>query len=154
MTYMELNKLANKLAHFLINEGIGPETLVGIVMKHTPMMIVCILAVYKAGGGYIPAEPSFPVERIKYIMNEAKVKLVLTDKEFENIFDSKTKLVFTDMNLDEFSSDNLSLRNTADNIAYILFTSGTTGVPKGVVVEQGNVCHYVRAITEYLKLTS
>ena len=154
VTYSELNAMANKLAHYFVSEGVGPETLVGMVVKHSPAMFACILAIHKAGGGYIPAEPSFPQERIRFIMNEAKVKLVFTEREFANIFDSSTKLAFTDMDLEKYPSTNLTPTNNAENLAYILFTSGTTGVPKGVMVEQGNVCHYVQAFTDYFELSS
>lgn len=142
MTFGELSNLTDLIA------GSFPEkiTSVGIVMSHRAEMIAAILAVLKCGARYVPAEPNFPAGRIRYMMEEAEIDFILTETSFTD------KLSSFDVRL--FDCEICGLETPAsetENIgkpelpAYVLYTSGTTGRPKGICVTNRNVCHYVRA---------
>lgn len=140
-TFGELSVLADMIA------GTFPEkvTSVGIVMSHRLEMIAAILAVLKCGARYVPAEPDFPAGRIKYMMKEAGVDFILTENVFANKLDGfpvrLTDCEICGLETPEERCDALD----PDLPAYVLYTSGTTGRPKGVCVTNRNVCHYVRA---------
>ena len=141
MTFGELSALTDMIA------GTFPEKLtsVGIVMNHRAEMIAAILAVLKCGARYVPAEPSFPTGRIRYMMSEAAVDFILTERECAD------KLAGFDLRMTDCEICGLETateRNDGsrpEQPAYVLYTSGTTGKPKGVCVTNRNVCHYVEA---------
>lgn len=143
-TFGQLSDLVDILA------GTFPKKVssVGIVMDHKAEMIAAILAVLKCGARYIPAEPKFPIGRIHYMMKEADVDFILTEKEYADKLEG-FPVRFMDSNLSGIGT-NAAEQQKAENPnqpAYVLYTSGTTGTPKGVCVTNRNVCHYVRAFT-------
>lgn len=141
-TFGELEQLAELIA------GTFPDEVhsVGIVMDHRAEMIAAILAVLKCGARYVPAEPSFPSGRIRYMMEEAKVDFILTEREYEDRL-SGFPLRVTDCEICglEASAGERKTAEDPDRPAYVLYTSGTTGRPKGVCVTNRNVCHYVQS---------
>lgn len=147
MTYGQLNAAAHQRAAFLHARGIGAGQFVGIVEDHGFDQIIDILAVMKAGAAYVPMEPTFPRGRIGSIIEQTGMACVFTRRIFAGLFDEAVAdiLVFDDAPFSDAPSVDHPIRNTAEDVAYVLFTSGTTGVPKGVVVLQRNLCHYVRA---------
>lgn len=147
LTYGELNDKANRLATTLISKGVKPNNLVAIMVERSFDMIIGILGVLKAGAGYLPIDPEDPIERIKFILQDSKVEILLT--HFMNNQDS----IYTGLTLElddpktyEQEVDNYHVVQSPDNLAYIIYTSGSTGHPKGVAVEQKNVLntlHYM-----------
>ena len=150
MTFGELLDLVNMIAESF------PEkiTSVGIVMSHRAEMIASILAVLKCGARYVPAEPSFPAGRIYYMMNEANVDFILTERECADKLNKfPLRLVDCDICGVEAPATERVDKLFPEQPAYVLYTSGTTGNPKGVCVTNGNVCHYVRAFNNEFHLT-
>lgn len=141
LTFRELDDLATTIAASFPRRA----RYVGIVMNHSVEMIAALFAVLKSGAAYVPVEPSFPTERIRFIMQECDVDFVLTEPEYaEKLRGFSTQFIRRGMKTAEPASD-MDFVAHPDDAAYILYTSGSTGVPKGVVVENRNVCHYVRA---------
>ena len=178
-TYQELNKKSNKLAHFLMeNFDIKNDTLVGLCFGRNEHMLVAILATLKSGCAYVPIDPEFPKERIQFISNEINAKLLLTNKVYEekllsymstknhdencinseNFF-QKIKIISIDsfeiqQNLSLQKDSNLLINIKENNLAYVIFTSGTTGKPKGVLIEHKGVVNLAnetgKTISSYL----
>ncbi len=142
LTFGALSELVDRIA------GSFPKAVksIGIVMSHRAEMIASMLAAVKCGAMYIPAEPDFPTGRIRYMMEEAQVDFVLTEKEYANKLEG-LPIRLTDCEicgLETPASERDEIQNP-EAPAYVLYTSGTTGRPKGVCVANRNVCHYVRA---------
>ncbi len=142
MTFGELSDMVDMIADSFPDN----TKAVGIVMRHRAEMIASILAVLKTGAMYVPAEPSFPVGRIHYMMDESNIDFVLTEMQFASKMDPYNQ-IYSDCSICTAASGckTREYRQDADDLAYILYTSGTTGRPKGVAVTNHNICHYVRA---------
>lgn len=143
LTYKELNERANSLAYYLRNEQkIKKEDLVGVMVNRSLEMIIAILAVMKAGGAYIPIDPSFPKDRIDYMLSSSSASVLLTSKKLENKINFKNKITIDleDNNIYSLPNSNLENINTIDDLLYIIFTSGSTGLPKGVMQIRKNSC--------------
>ncbi|MEG4594112.1 amino acid adenylation domain-containing protein [Microcoleus sp. F8_C2] len=138
LTYRELNAQANQLAHYLQGLGIGAEVLVGICVERSLEMIVGLLGVLKAGGAYLPLDPEYPQERLQFMLQDAQVLVLLTQKQLiDQLPEYQGKLICldTDWHLIAKSSQGNPFANTlATNLAYAIYTSGSTGQPKGVIV--------------------
>lgn len=172
LTYKELNEEANRLAAYLRqNYEIKPDTLVGLCLERSQLVIIAILAILKAGGAYIPLDPNHPDERIRYILEDSKARVLLTNtiyqKRLENIFISSFPeiininsnafiLSIDDENLQSkllnFSSDNFETQATKNNLIYVMYTSGTTATPKGVMIEHKGVVNAILSEQYYLSL--
>jgi amino acid adenylation domain-containing protein len=141
LTYAELNRRANRVAHHLISLGVGPESLVGLCMRRTVDVLAGILGILKAGGAYVPLDPSHPPQRIRTILEDAGIRLVLTHHHLSG-FDglpAHCALPIDDIQADvsrESDQNPSALGLTPSNLAYVIYTSGSTGKPKGV-----QICH-------------
>ncbi|MRN54975.1 non-ribosomal peptide synthetase [Paenibacillus monticola] len=145
LTYADLNADANRLASLLKNKGVGADAAVGLVMRRSPELITAILGIWKAGGCYVPIDPSYPKERIAYILSDSGAKWVITDGDYEELTGYEGEIIRASDGIFEGggSVDNPEPTAGADNLAYIIYTSGSTGKPKGVMVEQRGLTHYI-----------
>lgn len=142
-SYQELNKKANQLAHYLQEQGIGPDDLIAIFMTRSIEMIIAIYGIIKAGAAYVPLEPELPDQRLTFILSDTKAKFILTQETLQNRLatdsttDNTTALCLdTEWHkLDNSPQTNPASNVTSDNLAYIIYTSGSTGTPKGVMIE-------------------
>jgi amino acid adenylation domain-containing protein len=139
LTYKELNERANQVAHYLISRGVKAETLVGICMERGFEMIVGLLGVLKAGGAYVPLDPAYPKARLEYMVRDSGAELILTQQRLiEQMPETSAEKVSIDGQWEEISRqsrENTASKVDADNLAYVMYTSGSTGEPKGVMVQ-------------------
>ncbi|MEG4277137.1 amino acid adenylation domain-containing protein [Microcoleus sp. MON1_C1] len=137
LTYRELNAKANQIAHYLQSLGVKPEVLVGICLERSLEMLAAILGILKVGAAYVPVDPAYPQERRSFMLADAKVPVLLTQKNLlETLPEHSAKVVCIDAEWQEISrqSDrNPAVKVEADHLAYVLYTSGSTGTPKGVL---------------------
>ena len=140
VSYAELNRRANQLAHYLRRLGVGPESLVALVMERSVEMVVAVLGVLKAGGAYLPVDPAYPGERVRFMLEDAGASVVLTSGvEFK---DGNARVVRLDEEWPKIATEseaNLESVTVADNLAYVIYTSGSTGRPKGMMITHRNV---------------
>ncbi|MCP3738293.1 amino acid adenylation domain-containing protein [Rossellomorea sp. BNER] len=148
LTYQELNEQANRLAHVLHQKGTKADDRVGLMMERSFEMIVGILAILKAGGAYVPIDPEYPIERIRYMVEDSGTNLVLTqtaimEKMDEKEFKSPEWLDVQKLDMKDAASANLPYINQSTDLAYVMYTSGTTGLPKGVMIEHRSVINFL-----------
>ena len=157
LTYKELNEKSNSLAYYLRNvQKIQKQDAVGIMINRSMEMIIGILGIMKAGGAYIPIDPSFPQDRINYMLETSAASVLITNKKNENSINYKNKITIDLDNKDIYSLPNTNIENVNDlsDLLYIIFTSGSTGKPKGVMQTQKtlvNFAHYCNDYVGYLK---
>ncbi len=163
-TYQELNQQANRLAHYLIARGVGPESLVGIALDRSPEMVVAILAAWKSGAAYLPLDPEYPRARLEHMLADAQPRVVLTvEKLLENLPQNSTELICLDaanIQTDLISSPahnplqaDRTMPLLPQHPAYLIYTSGSTGVPKGVLVTHVGIPSLARSHVQSLNLT-
>ncbi|MCY7695594.1 amino acid adenylation domain-containing protein [Bacillus altitudinis] len=155
MTYAELNEQANRLARHLQKNGVNHQTVTAILAERTPELIVSLLAVLKAGATYVPIDPDYPESRIQYMLKDSGATHLLTHSSFISqtrslAFDG-TYLFADDQEILLMSSENLPLEAGLDDTAYIMYTSGTTGQPKGIMTTHSNIARVVKN-TNYLTI--
>lgn len=154
LSYEELNRRANQLAHYLQGMGVGPETMVGLCIDRTPEMVVGLLGILKAGAAYVPMDSSYPAERLAFMLGDAQIAVLLTQKHLRDGLPTAWVQVATmDDDWEEISRSpetNPEVDVSETNLAYVIYTSGSTGRPKGVAVTHGGLRNYLNwAIQEY-----
>jgi amino acid adenylation domain-containing protein/thioester reductase-like protein len=156
LTYAELNRRANQLAHFLKRQGVGSEVLVGIYAERSLDCIIALLGILKAGGAYLPLDPALPAESLAFRLQDAKAPVLLTQKGLLKQEDIPTQtVVYLDADWEIIAKEseaNPSSELTPENLAYVLYTSGSTGQPKGVAIEHRQILNYLHAILDKLEL--
>lgn len=150
MSYAELNQAANRLAHFLVAQGITPEDRVGMALDRSINMIVALLAIVKSGAAYVPLDPAYPQDRLAHMITDSGVKLILSQAELLPEFTTDSAPVFAvdQLPLAQQSSENPEISLHQDNLAYLIYTSGSTGLPKGVCVSHGPLSMHIQSIAE------
>jgi amino acid adenylation domain-containing protein/non-ribosomal peptide synthase protein (TIGR01720 family) len=153
LTYEQLNSKANRIAHFLKEfYHIGPDSLIALCLDRSDSVLITMIGILKSGAAYVPLDPSYPDERIHYILNDTKTNLLLTSNNYfqrMNVINDNNitmlaiddKLIQDKLSLQ--STTNLKLDGTSNNLAYVIYTSGTTGSPKGVLIEHRSVVNYI-----------
>jgi amino acid adenylation domain-containing protein len=156
ITYQQLNLKANQLAHYLQKLGVKSEVLVGIYVERNIKFIISLLAVLKAGGAYLPLDPSLPQEALQFRLQDAQAAVLIREK---GIGDGEDLLDITEVNLEndweiisQESTENLVNNIQPENLVYIIYTSGSTGKPKGVAVEHQQLLNYLYGILPKLQL--
>ncbi len=137
LTYQQLNSQANQLARCLRRKGIGPDQLVGVYMEHSLELVIALLGILKAGGVYMPLDPSYPAERLVWMLTDAQLNLVLTQKHLIGALSSDhAQFICLDTDWEQITLEsplNLVNKIVPENLAYMIYTSGSTGIPKGVM---------------------
>ncbi|EEF60005.1 hybrid non-ribosomal peptide synthetase/type I polyketide synthase [Pedosphaera parvula] len=161
LTYQELNRRANRLAHYLKRNGVGPDVLVGLCVERSLEMVIGLLGILKAGGAYLPLDPEYPMERVAFILQDAKAPVLLTQQSLlrklpviapstDGTSQVQNRAVFCldpDLSaIPERNEENPVCATTQENLAYVLYTSGSTGQPKGVQIPH-------RALVNFLTST-
>lgn len=145
LTYEQLNQKANQLAHYLINQGVTPDTLIAVFLERSVDFLITVLGILKAGGAYIPLDTSYPYERISLILKEAGNPLLITTSVQKKKFASNVGalLILTNnKHIENQPTHNPSALLTAKQLAYVIYTSGSSGAPKGVLIEHGAIVNY------------
>lgn len=154
LSYAELNAQANRLAHWLLAHGAGPEKRIALCIRRCPELVVGILAIVKAGAVYVPIDPAYPKDRQTYLMQDAGCEWLLTEAALLPDLDCGGKISLCIDAIDayaDYSGDNPEPALHADHAAYVIYTSGSTGKPKGVIVSHGNLMHSTWARTAYYR---
>lgn len=149
LTYAELDRRANQLAHHLRKRGVGPEVLVGICFERSPEMIVGMLGVLKAGGAFVPLDPAYPEERLRFMLEDANAPILLTQSHVaETVPAADAHIVSLDTEwatIADEPTDAPAVALSPDNLAYMIYTSGSTGRPKGAMIAHRGVCNMAEA---------
>jgi amino acid adenylation domain-containing protein/non-ribosomal peptide synthase protein (TIGR01720 family) len=153
VTYSELNKRSNRLARLLAQREVRKGMLVGVSLPRTVELIVALLAVLKSGAGYLPLDGDYPEERLQRLLADAGVHLVIADGESGPALKAADVLLIDDDKLKEFSDSNPGMEISPEDLAYVMYTSGSTGVPKGVAVPHRGVTRLVSPRQEYLRFS-
>lgn len=148
LTYAELEARANQVARFLRRRGVGAETLVGLCVKRSAEMVVWLLGIVKAGGAYVPLDPGYPAERLRYMVEDARVKVVVAGPDERGMFEGIAEVEVVDI---EEARGELRAESEAsleeegvgsESVVYVIYTSGSTGRPKGVMISHRNLMNF------------
>jgi amino acid adenylation domain-containing protein len=155
LTFAELNRRANKLAHYLQHLGVGPDVIVGLCCERSVELVIGLLGILKAGGAYLPLDPATPAERLSFMLADTQATVLLTNSQVvSHLPRSEASVICLDTDLNRIanqSPENPVSRTSKENLAYIIFTSGSTGRPKGVAVEHRQLQNYVHSVCHKLE---
>ena len=153
LTYDALNRRANQLARYLGNLGLGPGGLVGLCLRRTPDLVVAVLAILKSGAAYVALDPSYPIDRLSFMLEDSAVPIVVTEQAIADEMPSAAMPVLVDADapmIEAESDEDPGVAVSPDDLAYVIYTSGSTGRPKGVLVRHGGLANYLAwATTAY-----
>ena len=154
LTYAELNARANRVAHVLMQMGVGPDTPVALCVRRGPGLLVGALGILKAGGAYVPMDPSYPADRLAHFLSDSSAPVIVTEHALLDVLPAHGADVLqldTDIRLADAATTNLESGVTPDDLAYLIYTSGSTGLPKGVMVEHGNVANFFAGMDDRIR---
>lgn len=147
VSYNALNKRANQIAHYLQGEGIKPGDFVGICLDRSPDLIAALLAILKTGAAFVPFDAKYPRSRLEYMFRDSDVRLLLTDSRHAHIGPAAMKTILLDLaveNIEAQSAANLTDLADGDSVAYVMYTSGSTGNPKGTIIPHRAIVRLVQ----------
>ncbi|MBS0237569.1 MAG: LLM class flavin-dependent oxidoreductase [Proteobacteria bacterium] len=150
ITYRELDKRANQVAHEILAQGVAPDQMVGIFIERSIEMMVALLGILKAGAAYVPMDPSYPAERLAIILEDTRARIVVTTSDLRSKLPSGLNLICAERAGDHGNGERPRIAVTGNNLAYVIFTSGSTGRPKGVMLEHRNVTSFFTAMDQAL----
>ena len=153
LTYQELDNLSNQTANYLLNNGVVRGDIVGLCTERSADMVVSVLGILKAGCCYLPMDPSFPDDRIRYMYEDSGAKVLITQSSLKDKFRkfSRTSVILTDTDKEKISKSSTerpALKTDQQSLAYIIYTSGSTGVPKGVKVPHRGVVNLIESMSK------
>ena len=152
LTYRELNRRANQLAHHLRSLGVGPEVLVGLCVERSVEMVIGLLGILKTGGAYVPLDPTYPKDRLAFMLEDTQAPVLLTRQRMViGLPQCRAQIVCLDSGWEviaQESEENPVSTAQPENLAYVIYTSGSTGKPKGVLIEHRQILHYVQGIRD------
>ena len=155
LTYGQLDALSNRMARLLIAQGVGKETLVGLHLSRSAEMLACLIAVHKAGGGYVPLDPAYPQDRIAHMIADSGMTLIVSEARPTSPLPKTEARVLALEDLRSaaaaFSGDPFDGSSSGADLAYMIYTSGSTGRPKGVVVEHRNLRNFFTGMDAHLE---
>jgi natural product biosynthesis luciferase-like monooxygenase protein len=154
LTYSELNKKANQLAHFLQDKGVGKESLIGLLLDRSANMVIALLGILKAGGAYVPLDPQYPANRLNFMADDSNIKLIITQNKYDQVLSDQHEMVFLNSEVDRlstYSDENPVSDVNQENLAYLIYTSGSTGKPKGVMIEHRNVINFFAGMDQRIE---
>jgi len=158
LTYGDLNRRANQLAHYLVSLGVGPEETVGVFMERSLELIVALLGILKAGGAFVPLDPTYPHERLAFMLKDAGVRVLLSQRWLlQWLPENEARVVCLEADREAIMSEseaNPAQRATAENLAYTIYTSGSTGTPKGSLITHNALVNYSCDMAKRLGLRS
>ncbi|NRU22926.1 amino acid adenylation domain-containing protein [Clostridium beijerinckii] len=153
LTYKELNEKSNKVAACLREKGVKHGTIVGIMVNRSLEMIIGIIGILKAGGGYLPIDPETPKDRVKYMLEDSKANILLVQGNLIEEAQFNINIVnLNEKNIDKYEGVNLIRENNSSDVAYIIYTSGSTGMPKGVIINHYSAVRVVKN-TNYIEIS-
>lgn len=151
LSYHELNEAANKVANYLLAEGILPGNIVGLLFERSLEMIIAIWGVLKAGGAYLPIDPALPEQRINYMLNQSQASLLLCQDQFLDAYTAYLPAQKIDSpRIARQNSDNVRVQIQPTDLAYCIFTSGSSGRPKGVMMGHQSVINLVKGLEQHV----
>jgi amino acid adenylation domain-containing protein len=158
ITYRELNRRANQLAHHLGSLGVNPDTLVGICLERSADMVVGLLGILKAGGAYVPLDPGYPRERLAFMLSDSRAAVLVTERRLaEALPEHGARTVYLDADwetISQLSEQNPTVPVQPSDRAYVIYTSGSTGTPKGVQIPHGAAVNFLKSMEQRPGLTS
>jgi amino acid adenylation domain-containing protein/thioester reductase-like protein len=156
LSYKQLDRRANQLAHYLRARGVGPEMPVAICLERSPEMLVGLLGILKAGGAYLPLDPQYPTDRLSYMLNDSGARLLVSDGRLSRKLSmNQVETILLDSDCEAIAREpETPLRRVTlpENLAYIIYTSGSTGEPKGVLIRHSSVVNHVLTTIKRLEI--
>ncbi len=150
VSYRELNEQANRLAGYLIEQGVTADSLVGLCVERSELMLVSLLAILKAGGAYVPLDPNYPSSRLNYMLADSNVSIVITQGHLSADLELAHRKIVRVGDDDDFSrylpTNPSVIKCGVGSLAYVIYTSGSTGQPKGVMIEHAALTNFIHAM--------
>ncbi|MHB8063936.1 MAG: AMP-binding protein [Ruminiclostridium sp.] len=155
LTYDEFNRKANHVANYLRSVGVHEESIVGIMVNRSAEILVGIMGILKSGAAYLPIDPKYPGDRISYMLQESDSQILITEDGLKDSVEFGGKIIDIYNVIESFDmNENPEKLSKPQNLAYVLYTSGSTGQPKGVMIENRQVCNFIHSMIRETKMDS